>query len=144
CAQRNDWHANRSTCVASAYRRWLGGRMVAFANKATTPGSRPRQNVSIHRLILRLIRTARLQLELWKLQAIALFGQIFLTSLFGWGAMMIGIVGVVFAYIFIFQLLSDVAHIPTVWVWGIFTGAHLLLAMTMLYLAARPWRKRAS
>ena len=90
-----------------------------------------------------LTRAAELQIKLLKLKARLLVKKVALSGFLMAGAAASGMVGVVFTYIFVFKLLTDVLLIRPVWAWAIFAGFHGVFAAAMVLTVVNIWREPA-
>jgi len=69
---------------------------------------------------------------------VALFAALLIASL------LFAILAVIFLYIGTFKLLTDVAQMPPVWAYLLFGGTHLLLALSLAFLAVRKLSRTSS
>jgi len=91
-----------------------------------------------------LVRAGQFQLKLLGLKARILAKKLILSAALSAGAILFGLVGLVFTYIFLFRLLTDVAGLAVVWTWLIFAAVHVLTAMVFMLIVANIWKSSAS
>ncbi|HVX86921.1 MAG TPA: phage holin family protein [Phycisphaerae bacterium] len=105
------------------------------------PGAhnRPKSAVrgGLRRLLGNITRLISIQLQIWLTQAkatalkIALFAGLFAA------AAVLAILAIIFLYIGVFHLLTDVAGLRPVWAFLIYGGFHLLLALILILVAVK-------
>ena len=103
-----------------------------------------RSRTRVQRLARTLVRAGQFQLKLLGLKARILAKKLVLSAALSAGAMLFGFVGLVFTYIFLFRLLTDVVGLAVVWTWLIFAVVHVLTAMVFALIVASLWKGRAS
>lgn len=106
-------------------------------------GSRPhQQRGGVRRLLASGIRIADLQYRIWLTQAkmtvkkLALFAGLFA------GAAVLGLLSIIFLFIGLFRILTDVLHIPAVWSYLIFGAVMLALAGTLIFMGMSALNKK--
>ncbi len=96
----------------------------------------------VRRLTSSAVRLASLQLNIWMTQLkvtaikIGIFAGLFAV------AALLALLAIIFLYIGVFHVLTDVAHIPVVWAWLIYGGFHLILAGILIMVAIRILTKK--
>jgi hypothetical protein len=98
----------------------------------------PRRRITrggVRRLLSSLIRVIDVQYRIWLLQAkITLMRMLLYAALFT-AACVLGLLAIIFLYVGVFKLLTDVAGLAPVWAYLIYGGFHLVLAGVLVMIA---------
>ena len=105
----------------------------------TQPPMNPRSRLrrprgGVRRLINSLVRIVDLQYRIWLTQAKLTLQRMLLYATLFAGAFVLGLLAVVFLYIGVFHLLTDVVGMPPVWAFLLFGGFHLALAIALVMI----------
>ncbi len=121
----------------------------AAADTQTQPADDAAEGLGLKAIVQSLLRLADLRYRIWltraKLTALRL--ALFLTL---WiVALLVGVLAIVFLYIGLFRVLTDVVGIPTAWAFLIFGGVHAIVAAVLAFigvhwLSARDTRGKKS
>jgi len=101
---------------------------------AVGPGGRRlrRARGGLRRMLASVVRVADLQYRIWLTQAkLTLQRMLIYAALFA-AATVLGILAIIFLYIGVFHLLTDVAGLRPVWAYLIYGGFHLVLAVVLV------------
>ena len=103
---------------------------------ATTPfPDRRASRGGVRRLLASLVRVVDNQYRIWLLQAkITLMRMALYAALFATAAVL-GLLAIIFLYIGVFKVLTDVAGLAPVWAYLIYGGFHLILATVLVLVA---------
>ncbi|HVS71784.1 MAG TPA: phage holin family protein [Phycisphaerae bacterium] len=108
---------------------------------STAPGahSRPKAGVrgGVRRLLASLTRLVNIQIQIWLAQAKATALKIGLFAGLFAAAGVLGILAIIFLYIGVFRVLTDVAGLRPVWAFLIYGGFHLVLAAVLVLIAIK-------
>jgi len=85
-------------------------------------------------LINSLVRIVDLQYRIWLTQAKLTLQRMMLYAAMFMGAFVLGLLAIIFLYIGVFRLLTDVIGLKPVWAYLIFGGLHLVLAVTLVMI----------
>jgi hypothetical protein len=97
----------------------------------------------VRRLVSSIARLTDIQLQIWLTRAkMAAWSIALYVALFG-AAAVVAMLGIIFLFIGIFHVLTDVLMLPPVWAYLIFGGVQLLLAGTLVAVAKSILTKRA-
>jgi len=104
----------------------------------------PRAKLSAHisGVFHTIKQLASLQVSIWVKHVKSLITQIVLFAILSLVAFVFVILGVIFLYAGVFHVLTDIAHIPTVWALLIFAAVHLLAAGGLVVTAISMLNKR--
>lgn len=86
----------------------------------------------VRRLLNSALRLVDLQYRIWLTQAKLTLQRMMLYAVLFIGAAILGLLAVIFLYIGLFRVLTDVIGLRPVWAYLIFGGLHLVLAITMI------------
>jgi hypothetical protein len=86
----------------------------------------------LRRLINSLVRIADLQYRIWLTQAKLTLQRMMLYAVLFVGAAILGLLAIIFLYIGVFKILTDVIGLRPVWAYLIYGGLHLALALTLV------------
>jgi hypothetical protein len=104
---------------------------------ADAAGGRQRTRGGLRRLISSMMRLVDVQFRIMMVRAkLTLVRIAIFVALFA-GMLVLGLVGVVFLYIGVFRLLTDVAGLPVWATFLIYAGAHLVTALVLLGFGMR-------
>jgi hypothetical protein len=120
----------------------------AAAADAPPPFSPPARHRSrrggLRRLLASTFRVVDLQYRIWLTHAkITLQRMVLYAAMFG-AAMVIGLLAIIFLYIGVFRLLTDVAGLRPVWAYLIFGVVHLALAAALVFIGTSILQKKDS
>lgn len=95
-------------------------------------GKRPeRARGGAARVVASVMRVASLQTKIWLTQAkIATMRMVLFVALYA-AAGVVGVLGIIFLYLGLFRVLTDVAGLAPVWAYLIFAGVHIALAAVL-------------
>jgi hypothetical protein len=89
----------------------------------------------VRRLVSSIVRLADIQLQIWLTRAkLAAWSIALYAALFG-AAALVGTLGIIFLFIGIFHVLTDVVGLAPVWAFLIFGGVQLLIAGVLFMIA---------
>src|SRR4051812_8824095 len=96
-------------------------------------GKRIRQpKGGVRRMLASAVRLVDVQYRIWLTQAkLTLQRMLIYAALFA-GAAVVGLLAIIFLYIGVFHLLTDVAGLRPVWAYLIYGGFHLVLAVVLV------------
>jgi hypothetical protein len=86
----------------------------------------------MRRLLNSLLRILDLQYRIWLTQAKLTIQKMMLYAILFVGAAILGLLAIIFLYIGLFRVLTDVAGIAPVWAYLIFGGLHLVIAVALI------------
>jgi hypothetical protein len=86
----------------------------------------------VRRLVNSLVRIVDLQYRIWLTHAKLTLQRMMLYAALFVGAAILGLLAIIFLYIGLFKILTDVLHVPPVWAYLIFGGLHLVIAITLV------------
>jgi Putative Actinobacterial Holin-X, holin superfamily III len=111
------------------------GERFSSEGGRTNPGG-------LRRLVSSIARLTDIQLQIWLTRAkLAAFSVAFYAALFG-AAAVVSILGIIFLFIGLFRVLTDVVGLAPVWAFLIFGGVQLLLAGVLVAIARSVFIKR--
>jgi predicted phage tail protein len=106
------------------------------------PHGHPRGKGGVRRLTASVVRLVNIQVKIWLTQAkvtamkVGLFAGLFAA------AAVVAVLAIIFLYIGVFRVLTDVVHLQPVWAFLIFGGVHLLLAAVLVMVAIKILTKK--
>ena len=116
-------------------------RSAQTGERSFSEGSRANPG-GFRRLVSSIVRLSDIQLQIWLTRAkLAAWSIAFYAALCG-AAAVVGLLGIIFLFIGIFHVLTDVVGLPPVWAFLIFGGFQLLLAGILVAIANSFLKKR--
>lgn len=102
-----------------------------------SPSSSTRSRLRPHRggmrrLLNSLLRIVDLQYRIWLTQAKLTLQKMVLYAILFVGAAILGLLAIIFLYIGLFKVLTDVVGLAPVWAYLIFGGLHLVIAIALI------------
>ncbi len=98
----------------------------------------------VRRLVSSIARLADIQFHIWMTEAKLAVSKIVLyVALFG-AAALIAVLGVIFLFIGVFHVLTDVFGLAPVWAYLLFGGIQLAIAVTLVLIAKNALNKPAA
>jgi hypothetical protein len=124
--------------------------LVAFSSSHSIHDltGEPRQTASqrdrggVRRLVQRAWRVVDLQYRIMLTQAKLTAKRIVMFAILFGIASVLGLLAIIFLYIGVFKLLTDVAGLAPVWAYLIYGGFHLILAATLIMVGASKLSKK--
>jgi len=103
---------------------------------------RPKGRGGFRRLIRSLVRVGDLQLKIWLTHAkLTLQRMMIYAALFG-AAAVLGLLAIIFLYIGVFKVLTDVIGLRPVWAYLIYGGFHIALAIGLVVVGTSILNKK--
>jgi len=124
--------------------------LVAFSSSHSINDltGEPRETASqrgrggVRRLIQRGLRVADLQYRIWLTQAKLTAKRIVMFAILFGIAAVLGLLAIIFLYIGVFKVLTDVIGLAPVWAYLIYGGFHLILAGVLVFIGASKLSKK--
>jgi len=109
------------------------------SSNPSPPPMNPRQRLrrprgGIRRLLNSLVKIVDLQYRIWLTQAKLTLQRMMLYAALFAGAAVLGLLAIIFLYIGVFHLLTDVIGLRPVWAYLIYGGFHLVVAVALVMI----------